>query len=151
FLPRPPPPVSVPAPASSTGRAATPEPTFCTVDVSRVPEEHAGEATPVALRKLVEKEMQAPGDQSSWRCAAVTRDGGTANRLRVVGKNKEELKKTRISSKPRRRQGQESFGTSCTQSKLATSAVRLSSTTEARSSLGPQKSLVRRTTCKLPS
>jgi hypothetical protein len=63
------------------------------VDVSRVPEEHASEATPVALRKLVEKEMQAPGDQPSWRCAAVTRDGGTANRLRIMGRNKEELKK----------------------------------------------------------
>ena len=34
------PPVSIPTPASSTGRAATPEQAFCTVDVSRVPEEH---------------------------------------------------------------------------------------------------------------
>ncbi|KAK4119919.1 hypothetical protein N657DRAFT_636961 [Parathielavia appendiculata] len=57
---------------------ATPEPTFYTVDVLRVPEEHAGETTSLALRKLVEKEMQAPGDQPSWR---------------VVGRNKEELKK----------------------------------------------------------
>ncbi|KAH6854062.1 hypothetical protein B0I37DRAFT_360973 [Chaetomium sp. MPI-CAGE-AT-0009] len=32
-------PVTVPTPASSTGRLATPEPTFCTVDVSKVPEE----------------------------------------------------------------------------------------------------------------
>ncbi|KAK4118032.1 hypothetical protein N657DRAFT_675812 [Parathielavia appendiculata] len=68
FLPQPPPPVGV-------------------------PEEHANEATPMALRKLVEKEMQSPGDQPSWRCAAVTTDGGTANRLRVVGRNKDELKK----------------------------------------------------------
>ncbi len=35
------PPVRIPTPASSTGRAATPEPTFCTVDMSRVLEEQA--------------------------------------------------------------------------------------------------------------
>ncbi|KAK4196093.1 hypothetical protein QBC40DRAFT_268719 [Triangularia verruculosa] len=39
------PPVSIPTPASSTGRVMTPEPTFCTVDTSRVSEEHIGETT----------------------------------------------------------------------------------------------------------
>jgi hypothetical protein len=87
------PPVSIPTPASSTGRAATPEPAFCTVDMSRVPEEHANEATPVALRKLVELEMRAPGGQPTWRCVAVTRDGGNTNRLRIIGRNEGELKK----------------------------------------------------------
>ena len=85
------PPVSIPTPASSTGRAATPEPTFCTVDLSRVPEEHASEVTPVALRRLVENEMRAPGDQPSWRCVAVTMDGGNTYCLRIMGKSKEEL------------------------------------------------------------
>ena len=87
------PPVSIPTPASSTGRVTTPEPTFCTVDTSRVPEEHIGETTPVALRKLIEKEMRAPGDQPSWRCVAVTRDRGSVNRLRIIGRNEEEVKK----------------------------------------------------------
>ena len=87
------PPVSIPTPASSTGRAATPEPVFCTVDVSRVPEEHTGEATPVALRKLIENEMRAPGDQPGWRCVAVTKDGRNANRLRIMGRDEEEVKK----------------------------------------------------------
>ena len=63
------------------------------MDVSRVPEEHNGEATPVVIRKLVENEMRAPGDQPGWRCVAVTRDGGNTNRLRIVGRNKEEVKK----------------------------------------------------------
>jgi hypothetical protein len=87
------PPPSIPSPASSTGRAATPEPTFCTVDMSEVLEEHIGEATPVALRKLIEHEMRAPGDQPSWRCVAVTRDRGSINRLRIIGRSEEEVKK----------------------------------------------------------
>ncbi len=44
------PPASIPTSTSSTGRTTTPEPAFCTVDMSAVPEEHIGEATPVALR-----------------------------------------------------------------------------------------------------
>ena len=87
------PPASIPTPTSSTGRAATPEPAFCTVDVSRVPEEHIEEATPVALRRLIEHEMRAPGDQPSWRCVAVIRDGGNTNRLRIRARNEDEVKK----------------------------------------------------------
>ncbi|EAQ90175.1 hypothetical protein CHGG_06794 [Chaetomium globosum CBS 148.51] len=85
--------VSIPTPPTSTGRPATPEPTFCIVDMSRVPEDHASEATPVALRKLIEHDMRAPGDQPSWRCVAVTRDRGSTNRLRVISRNEGELKK----------------------------------------------------------
>jgi hypothetical protein len=61
--------------------------------MTRVPEEHIGEATPVALRKLIENEMRAPGDQPKWRCVAVTRDRGNINRLRILGRNEEEVKK----------------------------------------------------------
>jgi paraquat-inducible protein B len=56
------PPASLPTPASSTGRAATPEPAFCTVDMTKVPEDHIGETTPVALRRL-NRERNA----SAWR------------------------------------------------------------------------------------
>ena len=87
------PPVSIHTPASSTSRVTTPEPAFCTVDTSRVPEEHIGETTLVALRKLIENEMRTPGDQPSWRCVAVTRDRGSINRLRIIGRNEEEVKK----------------------------------------------------------
>ena len=87
------PPTSIPTSASSTGRAATSEPAFCTVDMSGVPEEHIGEATPVALRKIIETEMRPPGDQAKWRCVAVTRDRGNINRLRIIGRNEEEVKK----------------------------------------------------------
>ncbi len=87
------PPASIPTSAPSTGRSATPEPTFCTVDMSGVTEEHIGEATPVALRKLIETEMRPPGNQAKWRCMAVTRDRGNINRLWIIGRNEEEAKK----------------------------------------------------------
>ncbi|EAQ90174.1 hypothetical protein CHGG_06793 [Chaetomium globosum CBS 148.51] len=57
------PPTSGPSLTSSASRTTTPEPAFCTVDMAKVPEEHVEEATPVALRKLIENEMRAPGDQ----------------------------------------------------------------------------------------
>ncbi|EXM12673.1 hypothetical protein RAB80_014012 [Fusarium oxysporum f. sp. vasinfectum] len=44
--------------SSSAARSATPEPVFCTVDTSRVPEDHLGEATPTMIRKTMEQEMR---------------------------------------------------------------------------------------------
>ncbi|KAH7113446.1 hypothetical protein EDB81DRAFT_670293, partial [Dactylonectria macrodidyma] len=38
-------------------------------------------------------EMRTSSDQPSWRCVAVTRDGRNTNRLRVIGRNEEELKR----------------------------------------------------------
>ncbi|KAK3303757.1 uncharacterized protein B0T15DRAFT_541147 [Chaetomium strumarium] len=87
------PPTSAPSLASSGSRTTTPEPVFCTVDVTKVLEEYIEEATPVAFRKLIENEMQVPGDQPKWRCLAVTRDRGNINRLRVIGRNEVEVKK----------------------------------------------------------
>jgi len=87
------PPDSVPSLPSSASRTATPESVFCTVDMSRVPEDHIGESTPAALRKLIESEMRVPRDQHNWRCVAVTRDRGNTKRLRIVGRNEDEVKK----------------------------------------------------------
>lgn len=81
---------SVPTPPNS--RTATPEPVFCTLDVSRVPEEHAGLASAAAIRNTVEREMRTTSNQPNWRCVAVTRDGRSTNRLRVVGRTEEEMK-----------------------------------------------------------
>jgi hypothetical protein len=61
--------------------------------MTRVLEEHIRKAILVALRKLIENEMRAPGDQPKWRCVAVTRDRGNINRLRIFGRNGEEVKK----------------------------------------------------------
>ncbi|EAQ88752.1 hypothetical protein CHGG_05371 [Chaetomium globosum CBS 148.51] len=87
------PPTSGPSLTSSASRTTTPEPAFYTIDMTRVPEEHVEEATPVALRKLIENEMRAPGDQFKWRCLAVTRDRGNINRLRIIGRNEAEVKR----------------------------------------------------------
>lgn len=87
------PPDSVPSLAPSASRSATSASVFCTVDMSRVPEENIGDATPMALRKLVENEMRSPGDQPKWRCVAVTRDRGNTKHLRIIGRNEEEVKK----------------------------------------------------------
>jgi hypothetical protein len=80
-------PTSMSSPSSSTARLVTPEPVFCTVDTSRVPEDHIGDATPTMIRKTVEQEMRKSSDQPHWRCVAVTRDGRNASRLRVIGRN----------------------------------------------------------------
>ncbi|KAJ0129367.1 Uncharacterized protein HZ326_27540 [Fusarium oxysporum f. sp. albedinis] len=41
---------------------ATPEPVFCTMDTSRVPQDHIGDATPTMIRKTVEQEMRNSSD-----------------------------------------------------------------------------------------
>ncbi|KAM5529165.1 reverse transcriptase [Fusarium oxysporum f. sp. phaseoli] len=56
--------------SSSVARSATPEPVFCTVDTSRVPEDHLGDVTPTMIRKTVEQEMRQSSDQPRWRCVA---------------------------------------------------------------------------------
>ena len=61
--------------------------------MTRVPEEYIGEAIPVALYKLIENEMRALGDYAKWRCIAVTRDRGNINRLRIIGRNEDKVKK----------------------------------------------------------
>ncbi|KAH7116411.1 hypothetical protein EDB81DRAFT_759345 [Dactylonectria macrodidyma] len=86
-------PVSITIPIPSTVQSATPEPVFCTEDTSRVPQDHIGDTTPAVLRRAIEQEMQTYSDQPSWRCVAVTRDGRNTNRLRVIGRNKEELRR----------------------------------------------------------
>lgn len=86
-------PVSISTGSSSTVASELPEPVFCTVDTSRVPDDHIGETTPAVLRKTIEQEMRASSDQPSWRCVAVTRDGRNANRLRVISRNGEELER----------------------------------------------------------
>jgi ABC-type transporter Mla subunit MlaD len=55
-------PTSISSQASSTVRSATPEPVFCTVDISRVPEDHIGDAIPTMIRKTVEQEMRQSSD-----------------------------------------------------------------------------------------
>ncbi|KAG7408119.1 hypothetical protein Forpi1262_v017990 [Fusarium oxysporum f. sp. raphani] len=111
-------PTSMSSQSSSAARSATPEPVFCTVDTSRVPEDHIGDATSTMIHKTVEQEMRKSSDQPHWRCVAVTRDGRNANRLRIIGRNEEEIQKIKTILETRKLQVQESFETNYILSKL---------------------------------
>jgi hypothetical protein len=51
-------PTSMSSQSSSVARSATPEPVFCTVDTSRVSEDHISDAILMMIHKTVEGEMQ---------------------------------------------------------------------------------------------
>ena len=93
------------APSSPAARSATPESVFCTVDTSRVPEDHIEDATPPMIRKTLEQEMRKSSDQSHWRCVAVTRDGRNANRLRIIGRDEGEIQKIKTILEARKAPG----------------------------------------------
>jgi hypothetical protein len=96
---------SMSSPSSPAARSATPEPIFCTVDISRVPKDHIRDATPTIIRKAIEQEMQQSSDQPHWQCVAVTRDGLNANRLRIIGRNEEEIQKIKTILETRKAPG----------------------------------------------
>jgi hypothetical protein len=98
-------PLSMSAPSSPAARSATPESVFCTVDTSRVPEDHIEDATPPMIRKTLEQEMRKSSDQSHWRCVAVTRDGRNANRLRIIGRDEGEIQKIKTILEARKAPG----------------------------------------------
>jgi len=70
---------SLTSPTFSLVLSASLEPVFCTIDTSRVPEDHAAEATPIALCKTIKQEMRASGNQTNWRYVAVTWDRRNTN------------------------------------------------------------------------
>jgi hypothetical protein len=57
------------------------------------------------IRKTVEQEMRQSSDQPHWRCVAVTRDGRNANRLRIIGRNEEEIQKIKTILETRKAPG----------------------------------------------
>jgi hypothetical protein len=75
------------------------------VDTSRVPEDHIGDATPTIIHKTVEQDMRQLSDQPHWRCVAVTRDGRNTNRLRIIGRNEEEIQKIKTILETRKAPG----------------------------------------------
>ena len=55
--------------------------------------------------KTIEGEMRKSSDQPHWRCAAVTRDRWNANRLRIIGRNEEEMQKIKTILETRKAPG----------------------------------------------
>jgi hypothetical protein len=70
------------------------------------------------IHKTVEQEMRKSSDQPHLRCVAVTRDGRNTNRLRIIGRNEEEIQKIKTTLETRKLQVQESFETNYVLSKL---------------------------------
>ncbi len=47
---------------------------YCTIDTSQVANEASGDVSAGAIRLVIEKEVRAGKDNSTWRCRAVTKD-----------------------------------------------------------------------------
>uniref|UniRef100_A0A0D2XR84 Uncharacterized protein n=1 Tax=Fusarium oxysporum (strain Fo5176) TaxID=660025 RepID=A0A0D2XR84_FUSOF len=56
------------------------------------------------IHKTVEQEMRKSSDQPHLRCVAVTRDGRNTNRLRIIGRNEEEIQKIKTTLETRKLQ-----------------------------------------------
>lgn len=88
--------------SSGTSRVTTPstitDTLYCTIDTSRVGEEHTEKTHPRAIREAIEQEMRANEGMETWRCAAVTKDMRSSTRIRVACRNEEELNKVKEAS-----------------------------------------------------
>lgn len=62
----------------------------CTIDTSRVAEVDTEKISPGTIRSIVEKEMRAVNEQSTWRCRAVTRDVKNTRRVKITCRDENE-------------------------------------------------------------
>ena len=63
---------------------------FCTIDVSRVPDEDISRVTPGEIRTVVESEVRREKESPAWRCRAITTDLKSPHRIRSVCRDKKE-------------------------------------------------------------
>lgn len=91
------PPVSQPSNISSlsTGVTALSKYTdtpYCTIDTTNTsPEEKAG-VNPVVIREAIEQEIRKQQGKEGWKCVAVSRDVKNHNRIRITGRDSQEIK-----------------------------------------------------------
>jgi uncharacterized coiled-coil protein SlyX len=57
---------------------------YCTIDTSRVAEEHKPKTQVAGIRQTIEKEMRTREGQEKWRCVAVVKDAKKADRVKVI-------------------------------------------------------------------
>jgi hypothetical protein len=67
-------PTSMSSQSLSIARSAAPELVFCIVDMSRVSEDHIGDAILIMIYKTIKGEIRKSSNQLYWQCAIVTRD-----------------------------------------------------------------------------
>ncbi len=68
---------------------------YCTIDISRVEEATSDQISAGAIRAMVESEMRAEQDGSSWRCRAVTKDPRNPHRIRIACRDETEHAKVK--------------------------------------------------------
>lgn len=65
---------------------------YCTIDTSRVDVEQKAKTNPAAVREAIEKEVRNQQGKEHWRCIAVTRDVRNHDRIRITGRDAQEIK-----------------------------------------------------------
>ncbi|EED22525.1 conserved hypothetical protein [Talaromyces stipitatus ATCC 10500] len=68
---------------------------FCTIDTSRVGEEHKAQAQIANIRQRIEKEMRGSEETKTWRCAAMIKDPKNADRVKVICRNEDEIQQVK--------------------------------------------------------
>ncbi|KAF4971249.1 hypothetical protein FSARC_1871 [Fusarium sarcochroum] len=64
---------------------------FCTIDMSRISEEDRVKAQVGEVRQAIEEKVRTRDGQKGWRCAAVVRDVGNADLIKVVCRDEKEV------------------------------------------------------------
>ena len=64
---------------------------FCTIDITRVTEEDRSRTQVGELRRAIEQEVRMKEGGENWRCAAVAKDPRNHNRIRITGRDEEEI------------------------------------------------------------
>ncbi len=77
--------------SNTTASASTTSPR-CTVDVSGVVEADRSKTEVVKIRQTIETEMRSKEGQGSWWCVAVSRDARYPDRIRITGRDEDEIR-----------------------------------------------------------
>lgn len=83
------------APSGGAMLETSAEMLHCTIDTSRVEDSHKHKAQIANIRRTIENEMRSKEEDSTWRCAAVTKDPKNADRIRIICRNETELKRVK--------------------------------------------------------
>ena len=65
---------------------------YCTIDTSRASVIEKAKTNPATIREAIEKEIRNQQGKESWRCIAVTRDVKNHDRIRITGRDAQEIK-----------------------------------------------------------
>lgn len=64
---------------------------YCTIDVSHTEAGINAITNPASIRETIQKEVRNQQGKEEWKCIAVTRDIKNSNRIRITGRDQQEL------------------------------------------------------------